>query len=68
MSPVGQNLFEALRESLVDFRGKVEGEAGRKVSALGPRSGTIPELARHLLAMVADALAWLGGAGLGAVL
>lgn len=61
MSPVGQNLFEALSASLADFRGKVEGEAGRKVSALGSRSGTVPDLARQVLSAVADWLAWLGG-------
>ena len=62
MSPVGQNLFEALRQSLADFRGKVEGEPGRKVSALGSRTGTLPDLVRQVLSAVADALAWLGGA------
>lgn len=62
MSPVGENLFVALKAGLADFRTQVEGEPGRKVRALGTASGTIPDLARKVLSAVADALAWLAGA------
>jgi hypothetical protein len=62
MSPVGANLFEALRAGLADFRLQVEGEAGRRVRALGPSQGTVPDLVRRVLESLADALAWLAGA------
>ncbi len=62
MSPVGENLFAALKVGLADFRAQVEGEPGRRVRALGTSSGTIPELARRVLSAVADALAWLAQA------
>ncbi len=58
----GQNLFEALRDGLADFRAKVEGEPGRKVAALGGASGTVPDVARASLGAVADGLTWLAGA------
>ena len=62
MSPVGENLFVALTAGLADFRAQVEGEPGRKIRALGASEGTIPDLVRHVLTAVADALAWLAGA------
>jgi hypothetical protein len=62
MSPVGENIFVALKVGLADFRAQVEGAPGRKVRALGTASGTIPDLARKVLSAVADALAWLAGA------
>jgi hypothetical protein len=62
MSPLGENLFEALRASLADFRAQVEGVAGNKVRALGPAQGPVPKLIRIVLEAVSDALAWLAGA------
>jgi hypothetical protein len=62
MSPVGENLFAALKAGLADFRTQVEGAPGNKVRALGSSSGTLPDLARKVLSAVADALEWLAGA------
>ncbi|HSP77087.1 MAG TPA: hypothetical protein VLQ93_01060 [Myxococcaceae bacterium] len=62
MSPVGSNLFEALRAGLADFRLQVEGEAGLEVRALGPSTGTVPDLVRRVLEALAEALAGLAGA------
>jgi hypothetical protein len=60
--PVGSRLFEALRVSLADFRGRVEGSEGRRIATIGHTEGTIPNLIRQVLGAIADALAWLGGA------
>lgn len=62
MSPAGQGIFEALRESLADFRDKVEHAPGHRIAAVGHKDATIPNLVRQVLSAVADALAWLAGA------
>lgn len=54
-----QALFAIVAKSLAEFRVAVQGEPGRDVAALGSAPGDIPELIRHTLRGVADALRWL---------
>ena len=46
---VGDNLFEAIRVSLVDFRKAVEGDAGNKLKQMGGVEGPIANLIRMVL-------------------
>jgi hypothetical protein len=46
---VGDNLFEAVQVSLVDFRKAVEGNAGNKLKQMGTVKGPVADLIRTLL-------------------
>ena len=58
-SPERPNLFQALERGLQDFRSQVEGEAGRKVAAVGRTKGVVPDAVREILASLAELLGLL---------
>ena len=51
MSPLGESLFEALETGLRDFRATVNGEAGRKIRALGTVQGPLADAIRASLSI-----------------